>query len=138
MTNEEYTRIISLLEKGFTPEQIIKLSISPDVSAPTFPSGETPPDTDGDNAAAQEPSSDIPPTPSPSVSLSETDEPSGSEGTAATKDKSSDEVLAAIADLKKTVQANNIKTMSTDTVDTDAELEKALSELIRPSFDRGD
>ena len=134
MTNEEYNQIISLLEKGFTPEQILMLSTSPGVSSPTFPSGEIPPDPDGDNAAAQEPSSDIPPT--PSGSFSETTEPSGSEGTATSN--SSDEVLAAIADLKKTVQANNIKTMSTDTVDSDAELEKALSELIRPSFERGD
>ena len=125
-----FEQINSLLDRGFTPEQITTLFT-------TF-GGPTPPDTVGTGAgfdplalapapADNTPAAD-PPAPEPAGNTPAADPPA-SESNAA--------VLDAIADLKKSIQASNIKTMSVDTVDDDNALEKAMSEIIRPSLEKG-
>ena len=114
-----YEQITNLLDRGFTPEQITMLttsSVNPTQAEETT-------DSAGDTA---NPLAEFP---SESLTMEETTEPI---------EERNSEVLAAIADLKKAVQANNIKTMSIDGVNPEAELEKAMSELIRPSFEKGE
>lgn len=118
-----FEQIEKLIGMGFTPEQITQLSISSVNPTPTE-------ETTGPEGDA---SADHP--------LGETPSDPPIETTPATpevKEDTNTEVLAAIADLKKAVQANNIKTMSVDGVDPEAELEAAMSELIRPSLKKGE
>lgn len=118
-----FEQIEKLIGMGFTPEQITQLSIS---SVNPTPTEETT-GPEGDASAV--------------CPLSETpsDPPIETEPvTPEVKEDTNTEVLAAIADLKKAVQANNIKTMSVDGVDPEAELEAAMSELIRPSLKKGE
>ena len=124
-----YEQITTLLDRGFTPDQITLLttsSVTPAVD-PTQAAA-VPPKTEEIHTESVEEES-IP------LDTSSTDSPG--EETPPEEDTQS-EVLAAIADLKKTVQANNIRTMSVEGVNPDAELEKAMSELIRPSFEKGE
>lgn len=125
-----YEQITDLLDRGFTPDQITSLNISP---APTT----------GDVAAggAESDASNHPqnvPADPPPTAANDTDAatPDASAPAPAPADASAD-VLAAIADLKKTVQAQNIRTMTVDGLDSDAALESALAEIIRPKFERG-
>ena len=125
-----YEQITYLLDRGFTPDQITSLNISP---APTT----------GDVAAggAESDASNHPqnvPADPPPTAANDTDAatPEASAPAPAPADASVD-VLAAIADLKKTVQAQNIKTMTVEGLDSDAALESALAEIIRPKFERG-
>lgn len=118
-----FEQIEKLIGMGFTPEQITQLSISSVNPTPTE-------ETTGPEGEA---SADYP--------LGETPSDPPIETTSVTPEAREDtntEVLAAIADLKKAVQANNIKTMSVDGVDPEAELEAAMSELIRPSLKKGE
>lgn len=116
-----FEQITTLLDKGFTPDQITLLTTSavptaadPEESGdPANPLAESPdtstlPETDETPAAAPEPAAD------------------------------NSEILNAIADLKKSVQAANIRTMSMEVVDSDNQLEKAMAEFIRPSFEKGE
>lgn len=119
-----YEQITNLLDRGFTPDQITLLTTS-SVSPTQTEDTPTEPVEDEANPLAE----------------SSTDSPTGEEPAApeaAPAEDKSTEVLAAIADLKKAVQANNIKTMSVESVNPDAELEKAMSELIRPSLQKGE
>lgn len=125
-----YEQITDLLDRGFTPDQITSLNISP---APTT----------GDVAAggAESDASNHPqnvPADPPPTAANDTDAatPDASAPAPAPADASAD-VLAAIADLKKTVQAQNIRTMTVEGLDSDAALESALAEIIRPKFERG-
>lgn len=118
-----FEQIEKLIGMGFTPEQITQLTIS---SVNPTPTEETT-GSEGD-ASAVCPLSETPSDP-PIETESVTPE---------VKEDTNTEVLAAIADLKKAVQANNIKTMSVDGVDPEAELEAAMSELIRPSLKKGE
>ena len=125
-----YEQITDLLDRGFTPDQITSLNISP---APTT----------GDVAAggAESDASNHPqnvPADPPPTAANDTDSatPEASAQAPAPADASAD-VLAAIADLKKTVQAQNIRTMTVEGLDSDAALESALAEIIRPKFERG-
>ena len=121
-----YEQITDLLNKGFTPEQITLLTTS--AAAPTpaadsapedIPASPLPDDSSGATPQPDTPSPDPAPVPEPVPAA---------EGT-------SKEVLEAIKDLKRTIQANNILTHSVDTVDQEHALEKAMAEFIRPSFD---
>ena len=139
-----FEQINSLLDRGFTPEQITTLFT-------TF-GGPTPPDTVGTGAgfdplalapapADNTPAAD-PPAPEPADNTPAADppapEPAGNTPAAdPPASESNAAVLDAIADLKKSIQASNIKTMSVDTVDDDNALEKAMSEIIRPSLEKG-
>ena len=123
-----YEQITNLLDRGFTPDQITMLTTS---VTPTQTEEPTEPVEDKANPLAES-STDSP-------TVEEQKEAAAEEAPAAApaEDKNK-EVLAAIADLKKAVQANNIKTMSVEGVDSEAALEKAMSELIRPSFEKGE
>ena len=125
-----YEQITTLLDRGFTPDQITLLttsSVNPAAANPTQAAAVPPKAEEISTESVEEESVPLDP--------SSTDSPG--EETPSGEDTNS-EVLAAIADLKKTVQANNIKTMSVEGVNPDAELEKAMSELIRPSFEKGE
>ena len=121
-----FEQITSLLDRGFTPDQITLLSTSdgptPSDTADTGAGADplTPAPESADNTPAADPEDNTPAAdpPAPAVNNSE--------------------VLDAIADLKKSIQANNIRTMSVDSVDADNALEKAMSEIIRPSLEKGE
>ena len=122
-----YEQITALLDRGFTPDQITLLTTS--AAAPTPAADPAPepapvlPLPDEQTGATEETQADTKPETEP------TPEP-------APAAENNTEVLNAIQDLKKTIQANNILTRSMDTVDPDQALEKAMAEFIRPSFDR--
>ena len=118
-----FEQIEKLIGMGFTPEQITQLTISSVNPTPTE-------ETTGPEGVA---SADHPLDETPSDPPIET-----TPVTPEVREDTNTEVLAAIADLKKAVQANNIKTMSVDGVDPEAELEAAMSELIRPSLKKGE
>lgn len=123
-----FEQITTLLDRGFTPEQITMLTNSgdPTSSEQAAPGGdsnplESPPET-ADNKGSETPP----------------EEPKPAEEPPAATPDSNAAVLDAIADLKKSIQASNIKTMSVDSVDADNALEKAMSEIIRPSLEKGE
>ena len=122
-----FEQIEKLIGMGFTPEQITQLSISSVNPTPTE-------EATGPEGVA---STDHPLGNSPSDPPTETP-PETTPTPPEDKEDTNTEVLAAIADLKRAVQANNIKTMSVDGVDPEAELEAAMSELIRPSLKKGE
>lgn len=122
-----FEQITTLLDKGFTPEQITLLTTS------AVPTAADPVDSgEPANPLADSPDETIQPEPDPEPVPAAPPTPSP----AAAADNS--EILNAIADLKKSVQAANIKTMSMDSVNADNQLEKAMAELIRPSFEKGE
>ena len=118
-----YEQITDLLNKGFSPDQITALTTSgnmsdPDESIPISHPQEAPEPDPLNPLEDPEPSSDQPaPAPDP--------EPDHSA-----------EIMSAISDLKKTIQQSNIRTMSVDTISGEDSLERAMSELIRPSFNK--
>ena len=123
-----FEQITALLDRGFTPDQITLLTTS--AVAPT-PAADTAPETspvlplpDEQTGATVETQAE----PKPESVTQETEPAPAAENNT--------EVLNAIQDLKKTIQANNILTRSMDTVDPDQALEKAMAEFIRPSFDK--
>ena len=118
-----YEQITDLLNKGFSPDQITALTTSgnlsdPDESIPISHPQEAPEPDPLNPLEDPAPSSDHPaPAPDP--------EPDHSA-----------EIMSAISDLKKTIQQSNIRTMSVDTISGEDSLERAMSELIRPSFNK--
>ena len=125
-----YEQITNLLDRGFTPDQITSLNISPAPTTGDAAAG-------GAEADASNHPQNVPADPPPTAA-NDTDAatPEASAPAPAPADASAD-VLAAIADLKKTVQAQNIRTMTVEGLDSDAALESALAEIIRPKFERG-
>lgn len=121
-----YEQITSLLDRGFTPEQITMLTTSAAAPTPAAdPAPEIPPDPLPDTTTS---GATVEPTPEPAAAAPAPDPaPAPADNSAA--------VLDAIKDLKATIQANNILTRSLDGVDPDQKLEKAMAEFIRPSFD---
>ena len=122
-----YEQITNLLDRGFTPEQITMLTSSgaaptpaPDPAPDQEPGNPLPDDTAG---ATTEP------TPEPAAAAPEPT-PAPADNSAA--------VLDAIKDLKATIQARNILTASTEGIDSEQKLEKAMAEFIRPSFETKD
>ena len=124
MTFEQIEKLINM---GFTPDQITQVTISSVNPTPTEES--TGPEGDASTVHPLGVSPSDPPTETAPETTPITPE---------VNEDTNTEVLAAIADLKRAVQANNIKTMSVDGVDPDAELEAAMSELIRPSLKKGE
>ena len=122
-----YEQITSLLDRGFTPEQITMLTTSAAAPTPVAdPAPEIPPDNPLPDATTS--GATVEPTPEPAAAAPAPDPaPAPADNSAA--------VLDAIKDLKATIQANNILTRSLDGVDPDQKLEKAMAEFIRPSFD---
>lgn len=127
-----YEQITNLLDRGFTPDQITMLTTS---GNPTHPDDPAPAGDADSHPLAESPAGDTDTGKTSPVEVPAAAEP------AAVEEKTTDNsaaVLDAIADLKKTVQANNIKTMHMDTISGENELEAALSEIIRPSLKKGE
>lgn len=120
-----YEQITSLLDRGFTPEQITMLTTSG--AAPTpVPDKAPEPDT-GNPLPDDTAGATTEPTPEPAAAAPAPEPaPAPADNSAA--------VLDAIKDLKATIQARNILTASMDGVDPEQKLEKAMAEFIRPSF----
>lgn len=112
-----YEQIDRLLNAGFTPEQIMVLSSAPADSSATpsaDPAGDDPPEA-------------TPPAPA---------EPTEPAPEAAPEPGILEEIKTGFDDLKKTIQANNIKTMSVNTLPGSADsAETILAGIIRPPFD---
>lgn len=108
-----YEQIDRLLTAGFTPDQIMQLS-----SAPAGPV-ETP---------SADPAGDDPSNPSPA----ETPSPAPAVDT---EPGILEEIKTGFDDLKKTIQANNIKTMSVNSLGAQDSAETVLAGIIRPPFD---
>ena len=119
-----YDQIDRLLNAGFTPEQIMQLS-----SAPAGSSENPAPDPAGDEP--------------PEVKPAETPAPDLEEKPARLPDPGPSpepgilqEIKTGFEDLKKTIQANNIKTMSVNSLPGSADsAETVLAGIIRPPFD---
>lgn len=122
-----YEQITNLLDRGFTPEQITMLTSSG--AAPT-PAPDSAPETEPGNPLPDENAgATTEPTPEPAAAAPEPT-PAPADNSAA--------VLDAIKDLKATIQARNILTASTEGIDSEQKLEKAMAEFIRPSFETKD
>ena len=117
-----FDQITALLDRGFTPDQITLLTTT----------GETP--TTPEQVTTGDESSPLDSSP---VVTDNTEEQTPDDNPIESLADSNAAVLEAIADLKKSIQAQNIKTMSVDTIDADNALEKAMSEIIRPSMEKG-
>ena len=128
-----YEQITNLLDRGFSPDQITLLTTS---GNPTHPDEPAPAGDAVSHPLAESPAGDT-----DTGTTSPVEVPAAADQAAAVAEKTTDNsaaVLDAIADLKKTVQANNIKTMHMDTISGENELEAALSEIIRPSLKKGE
>lgn len=105
-----YSEIITLTEKGFTPEQIMALARADPEPVPE----ELPPESTDDSAGDVSPEKEETP-------------------------EDNQEVLALkseIEELKKQIQMRNIKTESVDVLPGNREtVEEVLSEFIRPPFE---
>ena len=129
-----FAEIKELLSNGFTPEQITLLTTSGAVPTPA------PDEAQGEETAPVIPLPDDTP-----CAISEAEEKSAPETTttapapepAMDTDKNK-EIIDAIKDLKRTIQAGNILKNSIEAVDPDNALEKAMAEIIRPSFDKNE
>ena len=130
-----FNEITTLLDKGFTPDQITALATAAETEIPgqmnMFTTSEESTTSESEETGDQEnplSESPVPPTsPEPAAAA----EPAGNNNESMTA------VLDAIADVKKSIQAANIRTMSMDAVSSENALEKAMSEIIRPSFEKG-
>ncbi len=148
-----FEQITTLLDRGFTPDQITALASNKE---PATHSDQLPGQLDMFTTSAEsttadrEESSDMgnplpvsqdPPT-TPAAAPDAEPVPASSAPVAQTAagefNDSMSAVMDAIADVKKTIQAANIRTMSMDVVNPDNSLEKAMAEIIRPSFEKGD
>ena len=143
-----FDQITALLDRGFTPEQITALNVTPDPvvtgqismfttsAESTTADREESPDMGNPLPVSQDPpispaaAPDAEPEPAPAAPVAQT--------AAGDFKDSMSAVMDAIADVKKTIQAANIRTMSMDVVNPDNSLEKAMAEIIRPSFEKGD
>ena len=105
-----YNEIITLTEKGFTPEQIMALARADPEPAPE----ELPSESTDDSAGEVAPEKEETPEDNQEVM----------------------ELKNEIAELKKQIQAQNIKTQSVDVLPGNREtVEQVLSEFIRPPFE---
>ena len=119
-----YEQIDRLLNAGFTPEQIMQLASAPADAVVNPPAGSA---GDDQPEPAQEENSVNAPEP----------EPAQAENSAQSAEPGIlQEIKTGFEDLKKTIQANNIKTMSVDTLPGSGDsAEKILAGIIRPPFD---
>lgn len=129
-----YEQITDLLDRGFTPDQITSLNISPAPTTGDVAAGGA--ESDASNHPQNVPA-DPPPTAANDTDSATPEASAPAPAPAPAPADASADVLAAIADLKKTVQAQNIRTMTVEGLDSDAALESALAEIIRPKFERG-
>lgn len=121
-----FEQIKELHEMGFTPEQITELNKLPIPPSETIPDGGSAGDGNG---------SPPPEDPAPAIT-EEQATPAAPEAPAApaqVQDNNSD-VLREIRELKASIQASNIKTISVDNVKPENTLENVMAEFIRPTY----
>lgn len=134
-----YEQIDRLLNAGFTPEQIMQLASAPADSAvppPAGSAGGVPPKTEPTENSGKAPE----PEPVPTENSQQAPEPEPAQaensGHAAPEPGILQEIKTGFEDLKKTIQANNIKTLAVDTLPGAVDsAEKILAGIIRPPFD---
>lgn len=113
----KFEEIQSLMNYGFTPDQIMALAID----EPIPPS---------------EPAADPEPTPTPDPEPSPTPEPEPTP-TPAPESSGLDALREEIRKLTASIQSQNIKTASIDKItDPDAETDKIMAGFIRPAFEK--
>lgn len=125
-----FDEIRQLRDMGFSPEQIIMFTNSP-ATIPGDPAGDAP--SDPGRAAEDSPSADG--SDAPVISENTPVEPVVDKPVE-TVDNSG--LISAIEDLKKTLQASNIRTASVETVAPENELENIMAEIIRPNYAKGE
>jgi len=112
-----FEEIQSLMNYGFTPDQIMALARDEPISTPE-PTPDPEPTPPPDPEPSPAPESEAPPSPAP--------EPSGL-----------DELREEIRKLTASIQSQNIKTASIDKItDPDAETDKIMAGFIRPAFEK--
>lgn len=122
-----FEQIKELLDMGFTPEQITELNKLP------IPSSETIPDegSAGDGSGS-------PPPEDPAPAITETKaspaDPAAAPAAPAPVQDNNADVLREIRELKASIQASNIKTISVDNVKPENTLENVMAEFIRPTY----
>ena len=125
-----FDEIQQLRDMGFTPEQIIMFTNSP-ATIPGDPAGDAP--SDPGRSAADSPAADG--SDAPVISENTPAEPVVDKPVE-TVDNSG--LISAIEDLKKTLQASNIRMASVETVAPENELENIMAEIIRPNYKKGE
>lgn len=118
-----YEQITNLLDKGFSPEMIMTLSGSNTTSSAPPPADDDKAGSDssgtGDPPNGGEGGNAPPPSPTPSEDQQKTV-------------PALDDVLKEMKELKASIQANNIKTQSVDTLKKGDSVEDVLASIIRP------
>lgn len=117
-----FDQIKELVTMGFTPDQITKLTISAD----TIPAEQAGTGLEGNSFP-------FPDSPSVPAIVENSIPPEPVEKPVETVDNSAG-LISAIEDLKKTLQASNIRTVSIDTVAPENDLESIMAEFIRPNY----
>lgn len=127
-----FEQITALHEMGFTPDQITKFAtISPD-TIPGDPAGTDP----GEAAPSPGPAISTAPPPDPAIS-DHVDNPVETVEKPPEPDALS-EIKKEIENLRASIQAQNIKTQSIEVVRDEDQLEKAMAEFIRPSYNNNE
>lgn len=120
-----YEQIDRLLNAGFTPEQIMQLASAPADAVVNPPAGSAGGDQPG--PVQEENSGHAAPEPEPAPVENSVNAPDPG---------ILQEIKTGFEDLKKTIQANNIKTLAVDTLPGAVDsAEKILAGIIRPPFD---
>ena len=121
-----FEQIKELHDMGFTPEQITELNKLPTPSSETIPDGGSAGDGNGTENV-----------PAPAITEDQNSAP------AEVGDTNSDpkevggtnsDLIREIRELKASIQASNIKTISVDNVQPENVLENVMAEFIRPTY----
>ena len=117
-----FEQIITLSDKGFSPEQIVKLTGEemPEPVPETVPKSEPVPET--------VPKSEPEPTPEPA--------PESGSLSSVLQDAIKG-FTAEVAEMKKALQASNIRTIIRDDVPPEKSADDVLAELIHPTINKG-
>lgn len=115
-----FEQITALHDMGFTPDQITKFATtSPD----TIPGDSAGTDTGGDEAGSSPDPAISEPVNKPVETVDNSPEPD-----------TLSELKTEIQNLRASIQAQNIRTQSIEVVNEEDQLEKAMAEFIRPSY----
>lgn len=124
-----FEQIKELHDMGFTPEQITELNKLPIPSSETIPDGGSAGDGNGtENAPAPAITEDqATPAAAPAEVGGTNSDPKEVGGT-------NSDLIKEIRELKASIQASNIKTISVDNVQPENTLENVMAEFIRPTY----
>ena len=127
-----FEQIITLSDKGFSPEQIVKLTGEemPEPVPETVPKSEPVPETVPKSEPVPEtvPKSEPEPTPEPA--------PESGSLSSVLQDAIKG-FTAEVAEMKKALQASNIRTIIRDDVPPEKSADDVLAELIHPTINKG-